>query len=97
MICGGLRSPQTAVALRDWSLGGVEVGEMNEIDMGASREAAVVRAAYAALNRGDVAGFVAAFDVDVVRVEPAGPDTAGTYRADLPMLRITRASARAAG
>lgn len=43
-------------------------------------EIGVLRAAYAALNRGDVAGFVAAFDPRVERIEPADFPMAGTYR-----------------
>jgi ketosteroid isomerase-like protein len=39
-----------------------------------------LRAAYAALNRGDVAGFVAGFDPGVVRVEFLGSPMGGTYR-----------------
>ncbi len=36
--------------------------------------------AYAALNRHDVAGFVACFDPQIVRIEPADFPLAGTYR-----------------
>jgi ketosteroid isomerase-like protein len=38
-----------------------------------------LRAAYAALNRGDVAGMVAIFDPEIVWIEPAGYSD-GTYR-----------------
>ena len=43
-------------------------------------EALALRAAYAALNRGDVAGFMAVFAADVERVEPPGFPPAETYR-----------------
>jgi uncharacterized protein len=36
--------------------------------------------AYAALNRGDIAGFVEDFDPDIERVEPPGFPMSGTYR-----------------
>jgi ketosteroid isomerase-like protein len=39
-----------------------------------------IREAYAALNRGDVAGFVANFDPEVLRTEPADPPEAGVFR-----------------
>lgn len=39
-----------------------------------------VKGAYAALNRGDVDGFVKDFDPEVVRVEFEGSPTGGTYR-----------------
>jgi ketosteroid isomerase-like protein len=44
-----------------------------------TREIAALRAAYAALNRGDVDGFVAGFDSGVVRIEEFGFPTAGAY------------------
>ena len=44
----------------------------NEID--------IVRRAYAALNRGDVEGFVKDFDPQVERVEFEGTPMAGTFR-----------------
>jgi ketosteroid isomerase-like protein len=40
----------------------------------------VIRAAYAALNRGDVAGFVESFDTDVVRTEPEEFRSGGPFR-----------------
>lgn len=40
----------------------------------------MLRAAYAALNRNDVAGFVADFDADIERVEPSDFPGGGTYR-----------------
>jgi ketosteroid isomerase-like protein len=43
-------------------------------------EVEALREAYAALNRGDVAGFVKAFDEQIERVEPSGFPMAGTYR-----------------
>lgn len=39
-----------------------------------------LREAYAALNRNDVAGFVAMFDPEVERIEPADFPQSGTYR-----------------
>lgn len=42
-------------------------------------EARAVRDAYAALNRGDIAGFTACLHPDIVRVEPAGFPMSGTY------------------
>lgn len=47
---------------------------------GFSAVAAWIQEAYAALNRGDVAGFVAAFDPEVERIEPSDFPMAGTYR-----------------
>ncbi len=38
-----------------------------------------IKAAYAALNRGDVAGFVASFDPHVERIEPADVPTNGIF------------------
>lgn len=43
-------------------------------------ETEALRQAYAALNRGDVAGFVAVLDPQVERIEPADFPMAGTYR-----------------
>jgi len=43
-------------------------------------EIEALRAAYAALNRNDVAGFVAAFDPQIVRVEFPDSPMGGTYR-----------------
>lgn len=39
----------------------------------------ILTAFYAAINRNDVAAFTAYFDADVVRVEPKGFPTSGTY------------------
>ena len=39
-----------------------------------------LRGAYAALNRNDIAGFVAVFDPQIERIEPADFPMAGTYR-----------------
>lgn len=43
-------------------------------------EIAALLNAYAALNRNDIDGFVEVFDPEIVRVEPPGFPTAGTYR-----------------
>jgi ketosteroid isomerase-like protein len=43
-------------------------------------ETQAIREAYAALNRGDVPGFVSVLDPQVERVEPAGFPMSGTYR-----------------
>lgn len=43
-------------------------------------ETDAIRAAYAALNRGDVPGFVGVFGPDVERVEFEGSPGGGTYR-----------------
>lgn len=45
-----------------------------------AEETAALRDAYAALNRADVAGFVAAFDPQIVRIEPSDSPQGGTYR-----------------
>ena len=45
----------------------------------AAETEALVRA-FAALNRGDIAGVVASFDSEIERVEPDGFPTSGTYR-----------------
>ena len=42
-------------------------------------ETEVLRAAYAALNRNDIAGFTAAFDAHIERIEFADSPQAGTY------------------
>jgi ketosteroid isomerase-like protein len=42
-------------------------------------ETEIVKAAYAALNRNDVAGFVKDFDPQIERVEPANFPGGGTY------------------
>jgi ketosteroid isomerase-like protein len=43
-------------------------------------EAETIREAYAALNRHDVGGFIAAFDSQIVRVEFEGSPHEGTFR-----------------
>ncbi|MEK6702261.1 MAG: nuclear transport factor 2 family protein [Planctomycetota bacterium] len=43
-------------------------------------ETEALREAYAALNRNDVAEFVAMFDPQIVRIEPADFPQGGTYR-----------------
>ncbi len=45
-----------------------------------SAEIEALRGAYAALNRGDVAGFVRVLDAQIERVEPPGFPMSGTYR-----------------
>lgn len=40
----------------------------------------IVKEAYAALNRGDAAGFVRDFDPRIERIEPADVPEAGTFR-----------------
>lgn len=42
-------------------------------------EAEALRAAYAALNRNDIPGFVAVFDPQIERIEPADFPQGGTY------------------
>jgi ketosteroid isomerase-like protein len=43
-------------------------------------EIEALKEAYAALNRNDIEGFVKNFDPEIVRVEPEGFPTSGTYR-----------------
>lgn len=43
-------------------------------------ETEMLRQAYAALNRNDVAGFVKDFDLQIERIEPADSPGGGTYR-----------------
>jgi uncharacterized protein len=45
-----------------------------------SAEIEALKAAYAALNRNDIAGFVRIFDPQIERIEPPGFPMAGTYR-----------------
>lgn len=45
----------------------------------AQAQAQAVLDAYAALNRGDIAGFTACLHPDIVRIEPAGFPSSGTY------------------
>jgi hemoglobin len=45
-----------------------------------SAETNILRDAYAAINRNDILGFVAAFDQDVERIEPDDFPGGGTYR-----------------
>ncbi|MCC7020910.1 MAG: nuclear transport factor 2 family protein [Ardenticatenales bacterium] len=42
-------------------------------------EIEALRAAYAALNRNDIPGFVQVFDPQIERIEPADPPQDGTY------------------
>lgn len=51
---------------------------MDPQSIAAAKEA--LTQAYAALNRGDIAGFVAVFDPQIVRIEPADFPQGGTYR-----------------
>lgn len=44
-----------------------------------SVESQAIKDAYAALNRGDVEGFIRIFDPEVERIEPASFPGAGTY------------------
>jgi len=53
---------------------------MNESPSHLESEIGALAGAYAALNRGDVAGFVACFDPQIERVEPADFPLAGTHR-----------------
>ena len=43
-------------------------------------ETKIVSEIFAALNRNDIPGVLQFFDPEIVRIEPAGHDTAGTYR-----------------
>ncbi|MBL8631032.1 MAG: nuclear transport factor 2 family protein [Rhodospirillaceae bacterium] len=43
-------------------------------------DTAVLQAIYAAINRNDIPAAVQYFDPEIVRLEPAGFPTAGTYR-----------------
>jgi ketosteroid isomerase-like protein len=43
-------------------------------------ETEAIRKAYAALNRNDIAGFVAVFDPQIERIEPADFPMGGTYQ-----------------
>lgn len=52
---------------------------MSEPTPSLAAETAAIRAAYAALNRGDIPGFVQVFDPQIVRIEPAGFPQGGTY------------------
>lgn len=42
-------------------------------------EIETIKSAYAALNRGDIAGFVKDFDPQIVRIEFEGTPSGGTY------------------
>lgn len=54
-------------------------------------EIAVLQQAYAALNRGDVSGFVKDFDPQIVRIEPAEIPDEGTFRGiDAVMAHVAR-------
>jgi ketosteroid isomerase-like protein len=52
---------------------------MRDLDQPLSSEAKILEDAYAALNRNDGAGFVKDFDPTVVRIEPDGFPSTGTY------------------
>lgn len=53
-----------------------------------------LREAYAALNRNDIPGFVALFDPQIERIEPADPPTDGIYRGlDAVKAHVSRARA----
>jgi ketosteroid isomerase-like protein len=43
-------------------------------------ETEALRDAYAALNRGDIPGFVRVFDPEILRIEPSDVPQGGTYR-----------------
>lgn len=53
---------------------------MNKPTPSLAAEIEAIRAAYAALNRGDVPAFVTLFDPQIERVEPADFPAGGTYR-----------------
>ncbi len=53
---------------------------MNDVNRSLAAETETLRAAYAALNRGDVSAMVALFDPQIEYSEPAGFPGAGTYR-----------------
>ena len=53
---------------------------MSELTPSLAAGTEALRAAYAALNRNDVPGFVAIFDPQIERVEPADFPQGGTYR-----------------
>ena len=53
---------------------------MSELTPSPAAKTEALQAAYAALNRNDVAGFVEGFDLQVERIEPADFPGGGTYR-----------------
>lgn len=53
---------------------------MNEVTPSAAALMQGLREAYAALNRNDIAGFVAAFDPQIERIEPSDFPQSGTYQ-----------------
>src|SRR5688500_16667066 len=53
---------------------------MSEPTSSLAAETEALREAYAALNRNDIAGFVAVFDPQIERIEPADFPGGGTYR-----------------
>lgn len=53
---------------------------MSEASKSFAAEIEAVRKAYAALNGGDIYGFVKDFDPKIVRIEFEGTPTGGTYR-----------------
>lgn len=52
---------------------------MDNLTPSLAAETAALREAYAALNRGDIPGFVAVFDPQIERIEPADFPQGGTY------------------
>src|SRR5690606_31604613 len=54
--------------------------EMNTSETPQTPESEILRDAYAALNRGDIDGFMGIFGPDVLRVEFEGSPMAGTFR-----------------
>ena len=66
---------------------------MSELTPPLAAETEAIREAYAALNRNDVAGFVAVFDPQVERIEPSDFPGAGTYHG-LEAVRAHVAKAR---
>ena len=55
------------------------VGAMSKPTSSQSAETEALRAAYAALNRNDIPGFVQIFDEQIERIEFAGLPQGGTY------------------
>jgi|ERR1043166_8374833 ketosteroid isomerase-like protein len=53
---------------------------MDKLTPSLAAETEALREAYAALNRGDIPGFVKAFDSQIEWTEPAEYPTGGTYR-----------------
>ena len=53
---------------------------MSELTPALAAATDAIRAAYAALNRNDVPGFVEMFDPQIERIEPADFPQGGTYR-----------------